>query len=200
MAAADQVLYARQSAEEAAKASKAAADQVELQRPRPIVIAKFICYFGENRGNMTADDKELLLRNIGDSPAFDVNVSALQTPGSVQELGVPSNLKTDSLLWLAPSIDLTPCVHYLEPPRGFRNALGIGALFVKDAKSFFDNQSINDQSNNPDSRYEIPFTVSYRSLDGRKFEQPHLLVIRSPHAWVEAVGSLLESSARAERA
>jgi hypothetical protein len=74
---------------------------------------------------------------------------------------------------------------------------------VDDAKSFFNKQATEDPSqSNPAFRYEIPFTVSYRALDGRKFEQPHLLVIYFPllNAWVEPVGSLLESSVKAGQA
>jgi hypothetical protein len=86
--------YAKQAAVEARKTATAAADQVELQRPRPIVIVSFQQYFGPNPGNPILNDTDFHLQNIGDSPAFDVVVSTLKVPGKVPYFDEPSQLTT----------------------------------------------------------------------------------------------------------
>lgn len=189
--------YTRRAATEAAKAARAAADQVELQRPRPIVIAAFLRSLSETKVP-GASDTYIRLRNIGDSPAFDVLVSPLETPGVVPGLDSVSRLETERVLWLAPGIDPVPCVHRVIPDRGPLSGMRNAAGFVDDAKTFFDMQSRDTSSRSGDHRYEIKFAVSYRSLDGRRFEQCHLFVVHFTRlsAWVEPVGSLLEAAVR----
>jgi hypothetical protein len=191
------VVYTKRAAEAAAQAAKAAADQVELQRPRPIVVASFAYSFSENKGNMAADDKEFHLENIGNSPAFDLELSVLETPGTLAELGEASQLETEKLPYLVPGIPPAICSHTLKPHRGvlsLRHAAG----FVHDAVEFFKQQSKADASSrSPDSRYEIRFSIAYSSLDARRFTQPYRLVIYFvlSKAWIEPIGSLLEAKA-----
>jgi hypothetical protein len=176
--------YTKRAANEAAKAAKTAADQMELQRPRPIVVPEFQYSFAVNRGNMaSANYPDFHLRNIGDSPAFDVELSTL-------EVSV-SRLETNRLPYLLTGTPV-PCIHQLRPQRGLSGVMGSGALFVVDAKTFFDQQ----RPPAPGFRHEVPFSVSYRALDGRRFEQPCLLVVHFPSlsAWVETVSSLLETA------
>jgi hypothetical protein len=177
-------LYTKRAAGEAAKAAKAAADQVELQRPRPIVVATFLRSFSPNKGNMAADDKDLRLENIGDSPAFDVEVSNLEVPGS--------RLLTETFPYLQPGSSMV-CNHKLEPGRGLSGVMGRAALFVEDAKTYFNEQSMNESSRSANFRYEIPFSISYRTVDLRQFKQSYVFVVYFPllRAWVEPVGSLL---------
>jgi hypothetical protein len=180
-------IYTKRSASEAAKAAKAAADQVELQRPRPIVLAEFFYSFSPNRGNMArVNDRDFKLQNIGDSPAFDVELNPLEVPGT--------RLETDTLPYLLSGAPV-PCIHRLDPPRGISGVMGRAALFVEDAKTFFDQQSKNQSSKEPEFRYKVEFTVSYRALDGREFKQSCVLVVDFPSlsAWIESVGSLLET-------
>jgi hypothetical protein len=194
--------YTKRAAEEAAKAANASADQatasaeqVRLQRPRPIVVITFSYSFNEYKGNVATDNNEFWIQNIGDSPAFDVEVSPLETPGIVASLGEVSRLETMGIAYLVQGVAPIPCEHTLKPSRG---ALGIrrAAGFVHDAKEFFNQQSIKDEaSRTKDYTYEIKFSVSYRSLEGRRFTQDYRLVIYFvlSNAWVELVGSLLEA-------
>jgi hypothetical protein len=75
--------FTKQAVAEAAKAAKSASDQVELQRPNPIVVASFSYSFSDLRRETDAHDEEFQLQNIGESAAFDVEVSMIEAPGVV---------------------------------------------------------------------------------------------------------------------
>lgn len=134
---------------------------------------------------MADTDQSLKVTNIGDSPAFDVEVSTLEVGGTRL-----STAKIAYLVQAAPA----ESTHKLEPARGVTGILGPAAMFLQDAKAFFDNQSRREsiQSN---YRYTVPFTVAYRALDGRQFNQPYVFVVdfMQLKGWTEATGSLLEN-------
>jgi hypothetical protein len=74
----------------------------------------------------TAEEtKEFELENIGDSPAFDVEVSTMDVPMSG---GKSSRLETERISYLLPRTP-TMCVHQLEPPRGVLTVLGRAGKF-----------------------------------------------------------------------
>jgi hypothetical protein len=190
-------LYTKRSASEAAKAAKAAADQVELQRPMPIVVATFSHSLSDNKGDTDDDDKEFQLANIGDSPAFDVEVSPLETPGELPYLGAASRLSTERLSYLLPASIPARCTHRLEPDHGaiVLTIKGMAGTFATDAARLFDERS-KAEIRSPDLRYEIQFELSYRALDGRRFRQPYVFVLyfQVLRAWIEPVGSLLKAA------
>ena len=199
-AAVGAALYTKRSASEAAKAAKAAADQVELQRPRPIVVATFSRSVSDNENNADDDDQEFRLANIGDSPAFDVEVSPLETPGELPNLRAASRLTTKRLSYLLPASTPARCTHELEPDRGAGTLIaekirGMAGSFTRDAASFFNEQSKRG-IRSPDLRYEIPFMLSYLALDGRRFRQPYVFVVYfyQLRAWIEPAGSLLKAA------
>jgi len=182
-------VFTRRSADAAAKAAESAADQVDLQRPRPIVVVHFSRSLSENPPTMARLDPVFQLENIGDSPAFDVELSPM-------ELSRPATAcckKTSPVDFLVPRARLS-CAHSMEPPQGVLRALGPAATFVQELANHFNEQSKSEASWNPDHRYEMEFSLSYRGLDGRRFRQPYALVVYFPRlqAWVEPVGSLLE--------
>jgi hypothetical protein len=187
-------IYTKQAAHEARNAAKAAADQVELQRPRPIVIVFFERCFSDNKGNTAPNDTDFHLQNIGDSPAFDVVVSTLRVPGKLPYLGdEPSQLETRNFAFVTPGTQRVICAHQLSPPRGGMSTKG-AAGFVDDATRFFNEK--NKSAHPSEMRHEIPFALSYRALDGRQFRQAYVFVIYwlTMTAWVEPVGSLLEAA------
>lgn len=192
--------YTKRSASEAAKAATAAADQVELQRPRPIVVATFSRSVSDNKTGPDNDDQEFRLANIGDSPAFDVEVSPLETPGELPYAKAASRLITEGFTYLLPKSMPAYCTHQLEPDRGAGTLIaekirGAAGSFAMDAVRFFDGQH-KTEMRSPDHRYEIPFVLSYRALDGRRFRQPYVFVVYflQLRAWIEPVGSLLEAA------
>jgi hypothetical protein len=86
------------------------------------------------------------------------------------------------------------CVHNLEPPpqMGIAPHIGKAAAFV-DRMQIVE-WSIPDKSQATD-RYTVPFSVSYRALDGRHFNQQFLLILDGSvfKSWTEEVGSLVQT-------
>lgn len=196
-AAAAAAIYTKRAAIEAGNAANAAADQVSQQRPRPIVVVFFEHCFYDQRGTTAPHDSDFYLQNIGNSPAFDVTVSALQVPGRLPYLdNAPSQLETRKLPFVTPGTQRAACEHELSPPRGGMSVKGAGG-FVEDATRFFNEKS--KTSGHSEMRNEIPFILSYRALDGRQFRQPYVFVVYWPRvtAWVKPVGSLLDAAEQA---
>jgi integrase-like protein len=113
-------VYTKRSAEASANVARAAAAQVELQRPRPLVLATFQHSFSQS--GKTPLDRSFQFQNIGDSPAFDINVSPIETPGIVSALG-PSRLATETIRYLVPDKPSGGCIHRLEPTGGALRSL-----------------------------------------------------------------------------
>ena len=157
-------VYTKWAASEAARAANAAAAQVKLQRPHPIVVATFSRSLKENNAEQT---KEFQLENIGDSPAFDVEVSTMEVPLSDGQES--SRLKTETLPYLLPRTP-TMCVHQVEPPRGVLSVIGRAGHFADDLVKFFDRQGQKEGLQSAlNERRQIEFTLSYRGLDGTLF-------------------------------
>jgi hypothetical protein len=70
-------------------------------------------------------------------------------------------------------------------------------MFKQDLKIVFDEHGKNPSTQKAGFRYEVYFTIAYRSLDRRQFKQRYALVVFFPlrRVWAEPVGSLLEHSA-----
>jgi len=181
--------YTKQAVTEAAKSSKAAADQVELQRPRPIVLATFSHSFKEHQ---TDDNpmREFHLENLGDSPAFDVEVSSMEVPDA------RNRLTTEALSHLKSGASHA-CKHRLEAPQSVLTVLRPAETFANELVSFFNASSTGTLTERIDKRCQIQFTLSYRALDERRFVQRYAFIVFFPklRAWVEPVGSLLENAA-----
>jgi hypothetical protein len=183
--------YTKQAVREAAKAAKAAADQVELQRPRPIVLLTFSYSLKQNRNTEEERFREFRLENVGNSPAFDVEVSSIEVPDAT------NRLNTEKLSHLLVSGTFA-CKHRLEKSQGVLAVLQPAETFANDLAAFFNKHSEGTLAERIDKRHQIEFTLSYRALDRRHFEQRYAFVVFFPkqRAWIEPMGSLLENSAR----
>ncbi len=179
----------------AMRAASAAAQQVKLQKPCPIVVIRFLHSFSDHKGGMSQpDDSDFWLQNIGDSPAFDIEVSPLETPGIVAGLGEPSRLETVIRRCLLSGAAPLAREHRLRPSRGAIRLRTVAA-FLDDAMDVFRQQSMAKGSY-PKARHEVSFSVSYSALDRCRREQDYLFVVDfiRREAWVEPVGSLLEKA------
>jgi hypothetical protein len=185
--------YTKQAVHEATKAANAAAEQVKLQSPHPIVVATFSYSLSESTHNRAVRAEDFQLENIGDSPAFDVEVSTMEVPLSD---GGSSRLETKRLSYLLPRSP-TMCVHHLEPARGVLQVLGGAGRFAVLLVTFFDEKAkIEGSKSGLNRRYQIEFAVSYRGLDKTQFKQLYAFVVfpGGQRIWIEPTGSLLEAA------
>ena len=182
------VRYARQAAIETAKAAKAAADQVELQRPRPILLLTYSRSFKQSPPEEERL-REFHLRNIGDSPAFDAEVGSLEMPDGSKVL------TTDGLSYLSPTA-VHSCRHRLEGEQGAIGILSPSETFADGLYDYFNKRSSGTLDESVQKRHEIQFTLSYRAIDKRHFQQRHAFVARfiKQRVWIEPLGSLLENT------
>ena len=192
IAAIGAVRFSRQAAEAARTAAQAAAEQVELQRPRPILVASYSQSLKTDGG--PAQGIPFTLRNIGDSPAFDIETGPIETPGELPHLGAASRLEMDRIPYLLAETS-TQCNHRLLPPRGVRGVLQGLTQFTEDAARFF-SEDATRFSKASGHRSQIGFALYYRALDGRRFSQRYVFMVdfTSLQASVEPIDSLLSSS------
>jgi len=183
--------YAKQAARETAKAAKAAADQVELQRPRPILMVTFSYSL---KRNQTDEDrfKKFRLQNIGDSPAFDVKVSPIELPDGSE------CLKTEEISHLLGG-QIHACKHQLQNNRGGLAILQPAETFASALADYFDRKSGGALDERINKGHRIYFEVSYHALDKRHFSQRYAFIVYflKLRVWVEPVQSLLENSSLA---
>jgi hypothetical protein len=181
--------YTKQAVYEAAKAAKAAADQVELQRPRPVVLLTFSYSFKHNRNTDEERFREFHLENIGNSPAFDVEVSSIEVPDATDRL------TTEQLSHLLVS-RTHACKHRLDKSQGVLGVLQPAETFANALAAYFNQHSEGTLAERIEKRHQIEFTLSYRALDRRRFEQRYAFLVFFPkqRVWIEPMGSLLESS------
>ena len=181
--------YAKGAVAEAARSAKAAADQVDLARPRPIVLVTF-SYSGKDQTQKVDRTREFRLENIGNSPAFDVHVSPIGVPDASHRL------ITEGLSYLKASENKS-CVHGRDPAGGVLSVLQPAETFAHELICFFDKTGSGSLSENAFRENKITFTLSYRALDGRRFAQRYafIVVLMKEAAWIEPIGSLLENTA-----
>jgi hypothetical protein len=149
----------------AARAAKtqgdAAWEQVKLQRPRPVIIV-------EASWNLEKDSDEpdsILVRNVGSSPAFDVDLSEIEGP-VLQTQGYRERLVTDRIFVVGEQAEIRAVHHRIVPgtPIGHLAALG----FVKAVAG---SPAPMDKGGDP-HRPLLEFSLGYSALDGRRFEVP----------------------------
>ena len=191
-------LYTKHSAEQATKASQAAADsaktardQTELQRPRPILVPSFSLAWNDNRSGLDNTDRDRAIRieNIGNSPAFDINLTGLEIPGR------GANLRLSLFCFLKPNVGpVQPFEQNVTWEVGPIELLQNGPLpiFIRRLREYFNNEALRSGDENVD-RYYIEFSLSYRALDGRSFSQAYYLAVSfiQSKSWIEPVSSLI---------
>lgn len=146
----------------AAKAqSRAAWEQVSLQRPRPVIVIN-------GSWNLEKEGNELdgfLLRNIGSSPAFDVDVAEIDGP-LLPSCGYQERFVTDRVFAIAERAEVRAVHHRLIPATQIDHRAAFG--FIKTAAESFRIAEDDDDSRRP----VLKFALCYSSLDGRRFSVP----------------------------
>jgi len=154
------------------KQGKAAWEQLELQRPRPVVIIE-----GKwNLDNYTGEPDGFLFRNLGSSPAFEVTVSGIEGP-RLPSVGYPEYLTTERIDALAE----TPAraTHNRWAPRNNPVPLTNRAVlhFVQNAAAAL-----------PSKKDTLEFFLTYSALDKSRIETPCLIRFHvGLNGWAEVV-------------
>jgi hypothetical protein len=142
------------------RAARAASSQVELQRPRPVVIVEGN-WNVENALNV--EPRGFLLRNVGSSPAFDVEVSGIEGP-FLQQVQYRERLTTDRIFVLTEGKGPLEAAHHRHVPGD--------VLDHQAALKFVQNAS---QTFPPQGDHKMEFFVGYSALDGRRFRTECLI-------------------------
>ena len=138
------------------KAARAAQQQVKLQRPRPVIIVE------GNWGLEDSSGENFVLRNIGSSPAFDIELSPIEGP-VLKQVRYAERLVTDRMSVLAEKQGQVASQCRCAPGNTLRDQAAFN--FVQAAGPAF---SQTDEEGNPTLVHEIKFFVSYSTLDGRQ--------------------------------
>jgi hypothetical protein len=149
----------------AARAAKtqgnAAWEQVKLQRPRPVIVVEG----NWNLEKESGDPDGFLVRNLGSSPAFDVDISEIEGP-LVRAFGYHEHLVTQRIFVVAEQVEIRAVHHRIVPAAQIDHRAALD--FVKTASQSFalidgDVSLLNS---------ELEFSIGYSALDGRRFEVP----------------------------
>jgi hypothetical protein len=154
-------VFAWLTARAAKTQGKAALEQIDLLRPRPVIVL-------EGRWNLEADTgvpDAFLVQNVGSSPAFDIQITQIEGP-VVRPHGYREHLVTNRIFAIAEKSEVRAVHHRLLPGNqiddraafAFMNSAGL---------------SFGATGDDPDSlRPALEFKVSYAALDGRRFVTP----------------------------
>lgn len=151
-------VFAWLTARAAKTQGKASLEQIDLLRPRPVVVLEGRW---DLEGELDAPDA-LLARNVGSSPAFDIEITEIEGP-VIRSHDYRERLITDRIFVIGEKAK-TPAIHHRLLP-GTQIDLHAAASFMKGASMAF-GATMDD----PDSlRPTLNFTVNYTALDGRRF-------------------------------
>jgi hypothetical protein len=139
----------------------AAWEQVKLLRPRPVLVVK-------GTWNLETDADRLdgfVIRNVGSSPAFDIDISEIEGP-FVPSVQYSERLITDRIFVIGQGAEVRATQHRCTPGNQFdRDAT---SAFLKVAGQSF---APTDEAGNP-LRHTLKFLLTYSTLDGRRFTTP----------------------------
>jgi len=149
----------------AAKAAKrqgsAAWEQVKLLRPRPVLVV-------EGNWNLETDANGpdgFVIRNVGSSPAFDIDISEIEGP-FIASVGYSERLITERIFVISEGNEVRAVQHRCTPG----NQLDLDATFnflQVAGNSMF---ASNEAGNPP--RHTLKFVLTYSTLDGGRFTTP----------------------------
>jgi hypothetical protein len=105
-----------------------------------------------------------VLKNVGSSPAFDIEVSDIEGP-LLKQVQYRESLTTDHIFVLAEGEELR-ATHHRRTPGGTIDDQA-AFKFVQNASQAF---SPKDESGNPCLDHKLKFFVKYSALDGRPFK------------------------------
>jgi hypothetical protein len=153
------------AARSARRASKAAEEQTMLQRPRPVVIVA-----GSWSLENSLDDPDgFMIKNIGSSPAFDIEISNVEGP-LLKQVQHRESLTTDHTFFLETGAKRIAVHHRLMPG----NVIDHDAVakFVQNAGQAF---PLIGAMGAPTLEHLLKFRVEYSTLDGRQIRTECLL-------------------------
>lgn len=140
---------------------RAAWEQVNLQRPRPVIVVEGSWNLEEKGDGPDA----FLLRNIGSSPAFDIELADIDGP-LVPSCGYRERLVTDRIFVIAEKSETRGAHHRLIPATQIDHRAALD--FIKTAAQSF---PVTDDDPNL-RRPALDFALCYSTLDGRRFSVP----------------------------
>ena len=145
---------------------RAAWEQVGLQRPRPVVTVEG----SWSLENSTGGSNGFVLKNIGSSPAFDIEVSEIEGPLLKKPQEYRERLTTDHISVLEEKKD-QEAIHHRRLPG---TVIGQSALptFLLTAGQTF---PIKDNDGNPTLEHKLEFFLKYSTLDGRRIKADCLI-------------------------
>jgi hypothetical protein len=149
------------SAISAKKQGDAAWEQVKLQRPRPVLVV-------EGHWNLESDadgQNGFVIRNVGSSPAFDINISEIEGP-FIPSVGYSERLITERIFVIGEGCDVRPAQHRCTPGNQFDRDAAV--TFLKVAGQSF--MSTVDAGNS--LRHTLKFSLTYSTLESRQFTTP----------------------------
>jgi len=154
-------LFAWRTALAAKTQGKAALEQIDLLRPRPVIVLE---------GSWSLEEEipaphAFLVRNVGSSPAFDIQITDIEGP-VIRPQGYRERLVTDRIFVISEKSEVRAAHHRLMPGTQIEDCAA--ATFFNTASTFFGGSMEDPNSLRPG----LEFTVSYTALDGRKFVTP----------------------------
>jgi hypothetical protein len=151
-------VFAYRATKAAETQGKAAWEQVELQRPRPVITVEGIW----NLEKTTGEPDGFVLRNLGSSPAFDIQISNIEGP-LLPSVKYQELLTTERIYAIAEKSDPVRANHY-------RHA-AVNVLSNQAALKFFQNAGqtfpLQDDDGNV-LNHKLNFFVEYSALDGKR--------------------------------
>jgi hypothetical protein len=153
------------------------------ERARPIILAEYT----QDLGTFGSQAERIKLQNVGTSAAFDVTIMPLRIPGSKSTL-----LKTKTIPFIRAG-------EHTESRHIFESDLSLGvAPLQRFAVHLFNHFNRPERSvDRPDS---IELIVTFKSIEGEKFQVRHRLVVdrgRPNQIRIELGQSLLDRDAAA---
>jgi hypothetical protein len=154
-------LAAWRAAREAKVQGKAAWEQVKLQRPRPVIIVE-ASWNLEKEGD---DPDSILIRNVGSSPAFDVDISEIEGP-LLQAQGYRERFVTDRIFVIGEKAEIRAVHHRCIPATQIDHRAASGFV-MSSGQSFAPIDKDVDLL-----KPVLEFSIGYSALDGRRFSVP----------------------------
>jgi len=149
------------TAKAAKRQGEAALEQVKLLRPRPVLVVEGTWNLESNADGPDA----FLIRNVGSSPAFDVDISEIEGP-FVPSARYSECLITERAFVVGEGCEVRAVQHRCAPGNQFdRDA---ASTFLRVAGQSF---APTDEDGSP-LRPALKFILAYSALDSRRFTTP----------------------------
>jgi hypothetical protein len=146
------------SAIAAKRQGDAAWEQVKLQRPRPVLVV-------EGSWNLETDadgQNGIVIRNVGSSPAFDIDISEIEGP-LIPSVRYSERLIPERVFVIGEGCEVIAAQHRCTPGNQFDRDAAFA--FMKIAGPSF---APTDEAGNP-LRHTLKFLLTYSTLDGGRF-------------------------------